>query len=118
MGISLVEVKDPEAILDMLRGGSGDIIMDLPWNEKDGDEIIDRHKIILQGLDGNHVVFFNPRGHRDGLEKGTVLGGEDKGPVRTVERKGLESFELDRFREFFQDENTLCFYPDQGGVQK
>lgn len=108
-GHELQESRDPEVILNKLKNGCSDIIVDLNWGEQREEEYHEKHKIVLQRIDGEKIIFFNPMGHSDELEEGDTIEGEEKGPVRRVEGTGLESITVQDFIRWFKERNAVSF---------
>ena len=110
-GEDLKEIKDPDEVLGMLKNGETDIITNLKWGEKRGEEVHDIHKIVLLKIEEKRVIFFNPLAHPENMEKGTVIDGEETGPKRTIEGVGLESVSIDEFINFFKERDAVSYIP-------
>jgi len=111
-GRELEKIDDPDMVLKMLKDGKSDIITSMKWGEKRGNELHDVHKIVLQKIEGDRVIFFNPLAHPEDMEKGTFIEGENMGPRRRVEGIGLESVSVDEFIELFEEREGISYFPE------
>lgn len=109
-GKKLEETSDPDEIIDLLNGGKSDIIMGLYWDEDREEEYHEMHKIVLQKIEGDRVIFYNPLRPPKGTQIGEVIGGgEGEGPKRKIEATGVESISLEDFIKFFDEREGVCF---------
>jgi hypothetical protein len=112
-GRTLKEIRDPQVVVDALRNGKSYIITELMWGEQRGEEYHERHKIVLLFINENErVVFYNPMGN-EGKRVGSVLGGNDKDPVRRVEGTNRESVPVEAFIDFFSERDAASFFPEE-----
>lgn len=113
-GQELEEIKDPEFVTDILKNEKRDIIMKLTWGEKRRDEYHEEHNIVVQKIDDTgRVNFYNPMGHPEEMEEGTIIEGENMGPKRRVEGSGIESVTSEDFVKFFKERDAVCFFPKE-----
>lgn len=102
MGSELVEVRDPEAVLEALEEGTGEIPLVLQWDEEP-------HSVVLHEIRGDRVVFFNAMAPEIPVETGEAI--QDEGPPRLAEEPGLESISRDEFVRLFSERAAVCLLP-------
>jgi hypothetical protein len=96
--------------------GTADIVVELPWDEDRGGEMVERHQIVLSALsdDQSRVLFYNPAAAH-GRAPGTELGaGAHQGPPRRVEEDGLESMDLASLARYFAEGKAHALIPPPG----
>lgn len=99
LGSELLEVREPEVVLQALEEGASEIPLILQWDDEP-------HSLVLQELRGDRVVFFNGMQLPVPPPAGTEL--EDQGPPRLAEEPGLESFSRDEFVRLFSQRGAVC----------
>lgn len=96
--------------------GTADIVVELPWQEVQGGETVERHQIVLHSLsdDQGRILFYNPAAP-PGLTAGMELGlAPLQGPPRRVEEEGLQSMELSSMARFFAEGRAQAMIPPPG----
>jgi hypothetical protein len=89
----------PEALVQALRDGQTNLLVELPWGEVRDGEVHELHQVVLTRFEDRRVYFINPLKGQESV--GTVLEGEGKGPQRRIEAHGEESMDLVRFVALF-----------------
>ena len=101
METPVVPTSSFEEVLCRLRGGERGIIAEIPWGEARDGEHFERLQIVLMSLRDDRVIYINPLPRPDGAV-GDSGGGEDTGPLRTLEPDGFETMPLSVFQERFE----------------
>ena len=89
----------PDEVLQALKRGETQILVELSWGEVRGGETHDRHQVILTRLEQGRVYFLNAL--HASAPVGATIEGQGKGPQRRVEALGEESMVLERFKALF-----------------
>ncbi|MBM3461989.1 MAG: hypothetical protein FJX76_07805 [Armatimonadetes bacterium] len=113
LGMEPTLVTDFAPAFQALVDGSGEIIVELPWKERRGQEIVERHQIVLRALteENARVIFYNPAARRE-FDAGKDFGGtENEGPPRRAEGGGLESMELSALARHFAEGTAMALIP-------
>ncbi|NDD27359.1 MAG: hypothetical protein EB084_03735 [Proteobacteria bacterium] len=116
LGASPELTDDFSAAFAALVDGSADIVVEIPWDERWGEEMLDRHQVVLHGLsdDQTRLTFYNPAAPH-GLEAGTEIGGRPgEGPPRRVEAEGMQSMELSLMARWFAEGKAQALIPPAG----
>jgi hypothetical protein len=112
-GIHLKEIREFGAVIEALKNGKSNIITDLVWDENIDGEYHERHKIVLLNIiDDNRVVFYNPLGPGN-VEAGVELGGAGNGPRRRTEGPNRQSVAVEDFKSFFSERDAVSFFPEE-----
>lgn len=87
-------------LLTALFAGAENIIVDLPWVERAQGRNHTRNQILVHGVEGPRIYFSNPIKRGD-EQPGMLIEGEGCGPRRQIHGKGIQSMELEAFRQLF-----------------
>ena len=99
LGKPSTELTTPQEVYEALKAGRDDILVEVPWGEFRGDELHERHQIILVGADPERVYFINAL--KSDHPRGSDIAGMGEGPPRHVEARGFESMTHEAFVELF-----------------
>lgn len=116
MGQSPELTTDFATAFGALVEGTADIVVELPWDEDQNGERVDRHQIVLHSLseDQSRINFYNPAAEH-GLAEGSELGtSPHQGPPRRVEEDGLQSMDLSALARFFAEGKAHALIPPPG----
>jgi hypothetical protein len=89
-----------EEVVQALKRGESQLLVELPWGEVRNGETHDRHQLILTRLEAGRVFFINAL--HTNAPAGATIEGQGKGPQRRIEPMGEESMAVDRFRAVFE----------------
>jgi hypothetical protein len=91
-GQEMEKIKEPNIVIDLLRKGEKDIIMDFIW-KKELNEDNNRIQMVLQRIENKRIIFYNPLSHK-----------ENPG-----EELNLESINEEEFIDFFIEKDAICY---------
>ena len=97
-------------LLQALFEGEENLIVELPWQEMLQGRNHTINQILVHGIEGKRIYFSNPL-KRGNEQPGMQIEGEGCGPQRQIHANGIQSMELETFRQLFH-QSGQALLPD------